>query len=90
MIISERRLPPAAADATGGIFVGRVDELAVLEAAAAAARRGQPQVVLVEGEAGAGKSTLLARFASGMDGAMVLRPAAMRRSCCCPTASWVS
>ena len=73
MIISERRLPPAVADATGGIFVGRVDELAVLEAAAAAARRGQPQVVLVEGEAGAGKSTLLARFASGLDGAMVLR-----------------
>ena len=45
----------------------------MLEAAAAAARRGQPQVVLVEGEAGAGKSTLLARFASGLAGAAVLR-----------------
>jgi len=45
----------------------------VLEAAAAAARRGQPQVVLVEGQAGAGKSTLLARFAAGLAEATVLR-----------------
>ena len=57
----------------GGVFVGRADELAVLEAAAAAARCGHPQVVLVEGEAGIGKSSLLARFASGLDGAAVLR-----------------
>ena len=42
-----------------GVFVGRADELAVLEAAAAAARRGEPRVVLVEGEAGAGKSSLV-------------------------------
>ena len=60
-------------DAAGGIFVGRAGELAVLEAAAAAARRGQPQVVLVEGEGGAGKSSLLARFAAGLVGAAVLR-----------------
>jgi DNA-binding CsgD family transcriptional regulator/tetratricopeptide (TPR) repeat protein len=71
--VSERTLPSAAAGAGRGVFVGRAGELAVLEAAAAAARRGQPQVVLVEGEAGAGKSTLLARFAAGLDGAMVLR-----------------
>ena len=45
----------------------------MLEAAAAAARRGQPKVVLVEGEAGAGKSTLLTRFAVGQGGAAVLR-----------------
>ena len=56
-----------------GVFVGRADELAVLEAAAEAARRGQPRVVLVEGEAGAGKSSLLARFAAGLAGATVLR-----------------
>ena len=45
----------------------------MLEAAAAAARGGQPQVVLVEGEAGIGKSTLLTRFAAGLAGATVLR-----------------
>jgi len=73
LIISERRLLPTAADAAGGTFVGRDGELAVLEAAAAAARRGQPQVVLVEGEAGAGKSSLLARFAAGSAGTAALR-----------------
>ena len=57
----------------GGVFVGRADELAMLEAAAAAARGGHPKVVLVEGEAGIGKSSLLARFASGLAGAVVLR-----------------
>jgi predicted ATPase len=55
------------------VFVGRAAELAVLEAAAAAARGGQPRVVLVEGEAGIGKSTLLARFASGLASTTVLR-----------------
>ncbi len=45
----------------------------MLEAAAAAARAGEPRLVLVEGEAGAGKSTLLARFAAGLVGAVVLR-----------------
>ena len=56
-----------------GVFVGRADELAILEAAAAAARRSQPQVVLVDGEPGAGKSTLLARFAAGLADVVVLR-----------------
>jgi MoxR-like ATPase len=73
LIVSERTLPAAAAVAGRGVFVGRAGELAVLEAAAVASRRGQPQVVLVEGEAGVGKSTLLARFASGLAGAAVLR-----------------
>ena len=45
----------------------------MLAAAAAAARGGQPQVVLVEGDAGGGKSGLLTRFASGLAGAAVLR-----------------
>ena len=63
----------SAAAAGRGVFVGRAGELAVLAAAAAAARRGQPGVVLVEGDAGGGKSTLLTRFASGLAGAAVLR-----------------
>ena len=62
-----------ASAAVGEVFVGRAGELAVLEAAAAAARSGEPKVVLVEGEAGAGKSTLLARFAARLAGAVVLR-----------------
>ncbi len=55
------------------MFVGRAGELAVLEAAAAAARCGKPKVVLVEGEGGAGKSALLTYFASGLTGVTVLR-----------------
>ena len=73
MTFSGRRLPPAAAPVGRGVFVGRAGELAVLDEAAAAVRRGEPKVVLVEGEAGAGKSTLLARFASRLAGAVVLR-----------------
>ena len=67
---SERKLPAA----TGrGMFVGRSRELALLEAAAAAARRGQPQVVSIEGEAGIGKSSLLERFAQELESAGIVR-----------------
>jgi class 3 adenylate cyclase/tetratricopeptide (TPR) repeat protein len=43
-------------------FVGRVGEMAVLEAALARAREGQVQVVGIVGEAGFGKSRLCAEF----------------------------
>jgi DNA-binding CsgD family transcriptional regulator len=56
-----------------GVFVGRARELSGLGAAAAAARRGEPRVVLVEGDGGAGKSSLLLRYASGLGDAVVLR-----------------
>ena len=72
MSIPERRPPSAAAAARQRVFVGRAGELAVLEAAAAAARGGETRV-LIEGEAGAGKSSMLARFASGLAGVAVLR-----------------
>jgi len=73
LTFSESTLPYLAAAGGRGTFVGRAGELAVLEAAAAAVRGGQPKVVLVEGEAGVGKSSLLTRFAAGLAGATVLR-----------------
>jgi hypothetical protein len=54
-------------------FVGRVGELAVLDAQMRAVRDGLPRVVLVEGEAGIGKSTLLSRFISGHPDVCLLR-----------------
>lgn len=50
------------------VFVGRVPELAALAAALAAARAGDPQVVMVQGEAGIGKSSLVLEFLGGQRG----------------------
>jgi hypothetical protein len=47
LTFSVRRLPSDAVAAGMGVFVGRAEELAVLEAAAAAGRCGEPKVVLV-------------------------------------------
>jgi len=44
------------------VFVGRQPELDALEAALAAARAGEPQVIVVQGEAGIGKSSLVLEF----------------------------
>src|ERR1700722_15847218 len=44
------------------VFVGREPELDALDAALAAARAGEPQVVVVQGEAGIGKSSLILEF----------------------------
>jgi len=69
LIIRERRLASAAADASRGVFVGRADELAVLEAVL----RRRPAVASLRwcwsrGEAGVSKSSLLAWFAAGLAG----------------------
>jgi Cdc6-like AAA superfamily ATPase len=40
-------------------FVGRADELGLLEASLTAAQSGQAQIILVEGEPGIGKTALL-------------------------------
>jgi DNA-binding NarL/FixJ family response regulator len=44
-------------------FLGRTDELALLERAIAEAASGMPSVVLIEGEAGIGKTTLIGEAA---------------------------
>jgi predicted ATPase len=57
------------------VFVGRVEELAALDAAFERVRRGQPSAVLIGGEAGVGKSRLLGEFATRA------RPQALPGSC---------
>jgi hypothetical protein len=55
-------------------FVGRIEELQVLEAASRRAADGEPAVVLVGGEAGVGKTRLVAELTSrcAADGTRVL------------------
>jgi ATP/maltotriose-dependent transcriptional regulator MalT len=55
-----------------GGFVGRQEELRILDERLAAAETGRPQVVYLEGEAGAGKSTLMSRFLDPLSNAVVL------------------
>ncbi len=54
-------------------FVGRDQELALLDRCLAEARRGEPRLVVLDGEAGIGKSTLLSHFIRSMPNAAVLR-----------------
>jgi len=54
------------------LFVGRADELALLERTLATARGGTPVTVLVGGEAGVGKTRLIGEFADRAGDAMVL------------------
>ena len=54
------------------VFVGRLLELAALRAALAAARAGEPQVVLIQGEAGIGKSSLVSEFLDSQQGVPVV------------------
>jgi DNA-binding CsgD family transcriptional regulator len=55
------------------VFVGRTEELGVLEREFARARAGESRLVLIEGEPGVGKSSLLSKFVSRLAGAWVLR-----------------
>ncbi|MFE3449561.1 helix-turn-helix transcriptional regulator [Nonomuraea sp. NPDC059194] len=54
------------------LFVGRVDELAVLESALREAREGRSSTVLVGGEAGVGKTRLIREFTERLTDARVL------------------
>ncbi|MFE2260817.1 helix-turn-helix transcriptional regulator [Streptomyces griseosporeus] len=55
------------------VFVGRTDELDVLHDALARAHAGEPQALLIGGEAGVGKTRLVEEFtaAAGREGAVV-------------------
>ncbi len=54
------------------VFVGRRPELAALSAALASACAGDPQVVLIEGQAGVGKSSLISQFLGGQPSVTVI------------------
>ncbi|MEU4402947.1 AAA family ATPase [Streptosporangium sp. NPDC023963] len=60
------------AHAVSPLFVGRADELAVLEGALARARSGSASTVFVGGEAGVGKTRLVREFTERTDDALVL------------------
>ena len=53
-------------------FVGRADELALLNAEMRRVRSGEPRLVWLTGEAGIGKTSLLRRFVGGLSGVRVL------------------
>jgi class 3 adenylate cyclase/tetratricopeptide (TPR) repeat protein len=75
--ISPHREWPATVRGVGGVtapMVGRDEELAVLAAVAARARReGAPQFVTLFGQAGVGKSRLLAELVDRLPGARLLQ-----------------
>ena len=53
-------------------FVGRADELALLNAEMQRVRSGEPRLVWLTGEAGIGKTSLMRRFVGGLSGVRVL------------------
>jgi len=53
-------------------FVGRADELALLNAEMQRVTSGEPRLVWLTGEAGIGKTSLVRRFVGGLSGVRVL------------------
>ncbi|MET9891482.1 AAA family ATPase [Streptomyces sp. NPDC006465] len=66
-------LGPVETRSVSPVFVGRADELAVLSGALSRAAEGEPQALLLGGEAGVGKTRLLEEFATAAarEGAVV-------------------
>ncbi|MFS8201923.1 helix-turn-helix transcriptional regulator [Streptomyces sp. CWNU-52B] len=66
-------LGPVETRSVSPVFVGRTDELGVLNDALARAAAGEPQALLLGGEAGVGKTRLIEEFAAGAcrEGAVV-------------------
>ena len=57
---------------TDDTFVGRADELALLNAEMQRVTSGEPRLVWLTGEAGIGKTSLVRRFVGGLSGVQVL------------------
>ncbi|MER5381347.1 AAA family ATPase [Streptomyces sp. NPDC002688] len=66
-------LGPVETRSVSPVFVGRADELGVLSGAHSRAAEGEPQALLIGGEAGVGKTRLLEEFATAAarEGAVV-------------------
>ncbi|MFF8194710.1 AAA family ATPase [Streptomyces bobili] len=60
-------LAPVENRSVSPVFVGRADELATLNDALARAAAGEPQALLIGGEAGVGKTRLVEEFATAAD-----------------------
>ncbi|MEU9291224.1 AAA family ATPase [Streptomyces sp. NPDC048275] len=60
-------LGPVETRSVSPVFVGRTDELGVLREALSRAAAGEPQALLLGGEAGVGKTRLLEEFALAVD-----------------------
>ena len=66
-------------------FVGRADELALLNAEMQRVSSGEPRLVWLTGEAGIGKTSLVRRFVGGLSGVRVCGRAATRTKPIFPT-----
>ncbi|MFF3848323.1 AAA family ATPase [Streptomyces sp. NPDC002328] len=70
-------LAPVENKSVSPVFVGRADELDVLNDALSRAATGEPQALLIGGEAGVGKTRLVEEFATAAGRAAAGRPGAV-------------